>query len=399
MFALADKLGYMYMSDSRKHNDPHIPVIRSHREKLTELLEKMAAKKESKLPVSQVDDEEPSVSSDEMPASKEPPSLSDTKKIGYEVAVAISDLGPDAIRRILSHLTFSDTLGYAVGIELDYSQRDEHMKYLENADPDELKGILQRTLESKKTPDDSIDNNRAPSGGGQEAGNSNGGQRQGGESDKISKETGEPKKLLLPQNDDDTQKSQKQTLLPTVEPPTKEEDDDLQVTKTRAKPEPEAGMDGANRAEGVSSNAGGPGHDDNNQANKVAGEKMKEKTHQNEENSKGEDDDPKTSPDDIIPDDDYDYGGGGFDSERMRILNSNEFENFLKLKYNELYGQWTMDKADPDKIDSALDEYRESLSVSGGEGDDSKSNKTKAGDGNVTFFSLRRLKKVRLYAK
>ena len=160
MYALADKLGYM--SKSGKPNDPHIPVIRSHRDKLIKLLEKMAAKKESKPPVSH---EGPSVSSNETPASKEPPSLNDINKISFEVSDGIHHLDPDVIRRILSELTFSDALGYAVGIKLGYSQEDERMKLLENADADELKKNLQQTLESKTTsktiPDDSFDSSQS----------------------------------------------------------------------------------------------------------------------------------------------------------------------------------------------------------------------------------------------
>ena len=161
-YVLADKLGYM--SEDRKPNDPRIPVIRSHWEKLIELLEKMAAKKEPKPPVSQ-EHEGPTVSSDEISASKEPPSPSDINKIRFEVSADIRDLGPDVIQDILNDLTFSDALGYVVGIKLGYSQEDEHMKLLENADADELKKKLQRTLESKTTsktiPNDSFDSSRS----------------------------------------------------------------------------------------------------------------------------------------------------------------------------------------------------------------------------------------------
>ena len=157
MYALTDKLGYM--SEGRKPNDPHLPVIRSHRDKLIELLEKMAAKKEPKPPVSQ------GGPSDETSASKEPPSPSYINKIGYEVSADIRDLGPDAIQDILSELTFPDALGYAVGIKLGYSQGDKHMKYLQNANADELKEVLQQTLQLKTTRktllDDSFDSSRS----------------------------------------------------------------------------------------------------------------------------------------------------------------------------------------------------------------------------------------------
>jgi ABC-type amino acid transport substrate-binding protein len=142
MFRLADKLGYM--SDG-KHDDPHILVIRSHREKLIEMLEKMAVTKKSK-PPSQEEHNEESTVADKSPGSNEP---GDINEIGYEISTAIGDLGPDAIYDILNRGSFSDALGYAVGIQLGYSPKDEHMKYLENANVEELKERLQQTLKSK----------------------------------------------------------------------------------------------------------------------------------------------------------------------------------------------------------------------------------------------------------
>ena len=409
MYALADKLGYM----SDGHNDPHIPVIRSHRKKLIELLEKMAAKKEPKPPISQ-EDEGPSVSSDEMPASKEPPSPSDIKKIAFEVSVDIHDrLGPDAIQDILSDLTFSDALGYAVGDKLGYSQGDK-LKYLEDANTDELKRILQQTLKSKTstktTPDDSIDNSRVPSGGSQEAGkvNGNGDQTQEGERNRVSEGAGEPSNSLLPQNNDDTQDTQKQTL-PPVELPTEEEEEDLQVTKPSAKPEPEEdGMDGTKEAGDVSSNTDDPEDGNNHQANKVPGEKTIENASLNKEDLRGEDGDPNDvgpSPNNS-PDDEHermeqfnadDDGGGDFEflskigeAERTRLLNSDGFRTFLENEYNELYKQFVAKEADPNEVYLALEEYLELQSVSGrsgvandGEGGENKSSKIEPGDGNV----------------
>ncbi|MCG8622024.1 MAG: hypothetical protein MJE68_08530, partial [Proteobacteria bacterium] len=389
MYALADKLGYM----SKGHNDPHIPVIRSHREKLIKLLEKMATKKEPKPPVSQ-EDEGPSVSSDEIPGSKLPPSPSDINKIAFEVSADIRGLSPDAIQDILSDLTFSDALGYAVGDKLGYSQGDK-LKYLEDANIDELKRILQQTLKSKTTtkttPDDSIDNSRnelVPSGGGQEAGkvNGNGDQGQEGESNRVSEEAGEPSNSLLriPQNDGDTQHAQIQTL-PPVELPTKEEED-LQVTKPSAKPEP--------GAEDVLS---------------IVDEKMKEETPTNEEDSRGKDGDPnnvRPSTNNVLDDEhertdqfsDND-DGGDFEllsrideAEHKRLLNSDEFHTFLKTTYNMLFKQFVVKEADPYEIDLALEEYLEFPSVSGrsgdsvtkdGEGGDNESSKVEAVDGDV----------------
>lgn len=231
MFALADKLGYM---SGGKHNDPHIPVIRSHREKLIELLEKMAAMKESKSHSQQEHNEGPAVSSNEMPASKEPPSPSDIKKMGFEVSTDIRGLGSDAIYDILSDLSFSDILGYAVGIQLGYSPKDEHMKYLENVDAEELKEFLQRILKLKTgnqiTPDSSFDSRN----GATPSGNSNGGE------DPIKEGNGGVNNLQPSQKGKDDLEDgagvglvdkKKQNLPPTAKPSSKELGGDVQTTK------------------------------------------------------------------------------------------------------------------------------------------------------------------------
>ena len=143
MYTLADKLGYMV---DGKHDDPHIPVIKSHKKKLITLLETKKAglstttsQEKSKLDSQQAMSEKP-------PMSAEP---AFTSEIGYEVATAIHELGADALYDLLSAPSFSDTFGYKVGIQLGYSANDKHMNYLENKDVKELRGFMQRILDSK----------------------------------------------------------------------------------------------------------------------------------------------------------------------------------------------------------------------------------------------------------
>ena len=179
MYTLAYKLGYIVDSN---HDDPHIPVIMTHRKKLITLLEEAAAKLSK--PPSQEDKEElaESYPGDEQHAADNEPTT-DSKRIGYEVNNAIRKLGSDAIYALLSDPSFADSLGYTVGVELGYSPVDVHMKYLENTNPAELKTILQGTLElktsaSKKILDASPDDrNEATPTRGEEP-NSNGGQTQ-----------------------------------------------------------------------------------------------------------------------------------------------------------------------------------------------------------------------------
>ena len=378
MYALADKLGYM--SDSRKHNDPHIPVIRSHREKLIELLEKMAAKKESKPLVSQEHDEGPSVSSNEMPASKEPPSPSDIKKITFEISADIHGLSPDAIQDILSDLTFSDTLGYAVGDKLGYSQGDEHMKFLENANADELKKVLQHTLESKTTsktiPDDSFDSSRSEptpippttKPASKEPPSPSDINKIGFEvsadihhldpdviqhilseltfSDALGYAVGirlgysqgdEHMKYLENTNAHELKKSLQRTLeskttskiIPN-EPKQPNEPTDLPVQSTKA-PSASTKLDKSKPGDGD----GAQPADYTNRVESVLTD--------------------TNAPDDggleLIPE--------IAESERMNLLNSKGFQNYLLKTYSKLYELFMMGEADPNEIDLALEEYLE----------------------------------------
>ena len=363
MFALADKLGYM---SGGKYDDPRIPVIRSHREKLIELLEKMAAKP----PSQQEHSEGPSVSSDETPASKEPASPSDSKKIGLKVSADIRELGPDAIQDILRDLSFSDTLGYAVGIKLGYLPKDEGMKYLENVNADELKNFLQRTLKSKTTSKTTPD---------------------------------EPK-----------QPNEPTPIPPTVKPPNKESGGTLQATKApsvsdKSEPGPD---DGANNTNGAESVPSGPGDSDpipptsdseeneNHKEDQVPGVESEHKTSSKEDVINSEDDDDrnqeipllsKNLPGEKKTDlfDSTDYDDWIDEAKRTRLLNSEDFQNFLATENNKLYVQFMSNdlEADPNEIDLALDEYLRGLSERSGvmkEGGDDSSNdpNLEAGDGD-----------------
>ena len=151
MYTLADKLGYL---GDGKHDNPHILVIKSHKEKLITLLETKKAGFSTSLPQEKLNQD--SAISDEPPVSDEPASDGDRGKIGYEVSMAIRGLGSDAIYDLLNSPFFSISFGYTVGIQLGYSDDDEHMKYLESVNITELKQLLQWTLKlktsSEKTP-------------------------------------------------------------------------------------------------------------------------------------------------------------------------------------------------------------------------------------------------------
>ena len=172
MYTLADKLGYMV---DGKHDDPHIPVIKSHKKKLITLLETKKAglstttsQEKSKL------DSQPATS-EKPPMSAEPES---TSQIGYEVATAIRELGADALYDLLSAPSFSDAFVYKVGIQLGYSANDQYMNYLENKDVKELRGLMQRILDSK------MSNNNLPTSNGRQGSEGQGpGQQISGERD------------------------------------------------------------------------------------------------------------------------------------------------------------------------------------------------------------------------
>ena len=83
-----------------------------------------------------------------------------TSEIGYEVFTAIRELGADALYDLLSAPSFSDAFGYKVGIQLGYSANDQHVNYLENKDTKELRGLMQRILDSK------MPNNNLPTSNG-----------------------------------------------------------------------------------------------------------------------------------------------------------------------------------------------------------------------------------------
>ena len=356
MYALADKLGYM--SEGGKSNDPHIPVIRSHRDKLIKQLEKMVTKKVPKLPVSQEGDEGPSVSSNEMPTSKEPPSLSDTKKIGYEVSGDIRDLGPDVIREILSELTFSDALGYAVGDKLGYLQGDEHMKYLENANADELRKILQRTLESKTT--------------------------------------GKTIPSELKQPNEPT------PIPPTVKPPNIESGGSLQSTEApsvsdKSELGPNDGSDDINEAGNVPSIPGDSGpvpptslnseeSDDHGAADQAPGTEGEGETSpskgymRNSEDNDGNEERPLSKDlSETNPSAGIDYDDDGIEpipkideAKRTSILNSKDFQKYLADTYSEFYKLFMNGEADSDDIDMVLEEYLASKDEKGVSEDSSK---------------------------
>ena len=146
LFSLADKLGYIV---NDKFDDPHIPVIKSHREKLVTLLEAMkkslmasSQHKPKPVPAVHASDEPPQVSSEPAPDK-------DIHRVGFEVSKAIRSFGPEAINRLLNDFSLPGTLGYAVGQELGYSNHDVHMEYLEKLKDDEVVASLQRILKSK----------------------------------------------------------------------------------------------------------------------------------------------------------------------------------------------------------------------------------------------------------
>ena len=143
MYTLADKLGYMV---DGKHDDPHIPVIKSHKKKLITLLETKKAGLSTTTSQEKSDLESQLAISKKPPMSGEPAS---TSEIGYEVSIAIRKLGADALYDLLSDPSFSDAFGFKVGIQLGYSANDEHMNYLENKDVKELRDFMQRILDSK----------------------------------------------------------------------------------------------------------------------------------------------------------------------------------------------------------------------------------------------------------
>ena len=172
MYTLADKLGYMV---DGKHDDPHIPVIKSHKKKLITLLETKKAglstttsQEKSKL------ESQPAVS-EKPPMSAEPAS---TSEIGYQVSIAIHKLGADALYDLLSDPSFSDAFGFKVGIQLGYSANDKYMNYLVNKDVKELRGLMQRILDSKMS-----NNNLSTSNGRQRTEGQGPGQKILGERD------------------------------------------------------------------------------------------------------------------------------------------------------------------------------------------------------------------------
>ena len=136
MFTLADKLGYLV---DNKYDDPHIPVIKSRKDDLMALLEKKQSKYSN--PPSQE-----SIVTTNPPASA---SNGDNSEIGIEIVKAIHSLTPEASDELVDFIFMPDSLPRAVGLEIGYSEGDEHMKYLKNMDEIVLRTIVQHTLASK----------------------------------------------------------------------------------------------------------------------------------------------------------------------------------------------------------------------------------------------------------
>ena len=139
-FTLADKLGYLV---DNKYDDPHIPVIKSHKEDLMALLEKKQSKYSN--PPSQQSKQE-SIATTNPPV---PVSDDDNADIGIEVIKAIHSLTPEASDELVDFVFIPDSLPRAVGLAIGYSEGDEHMKYLKNMDEIVLRTIVQHTLASK----------------------------------------------------------------------------------------------------------------------------------------------------------------------------------------------------------------------------------------------------------
>ena len=398
-FTLADKLGYIV---DGKFDDPHMPVIKSHREKLVAKLE---AKKKFLMVSSQ--DKPKSLPAETNVLTSKPSSDKDIHRIGFDVSKAILQLGPEAINSLLNNFSLPGTLGYAVGQKLGYSDHDVHMEYLENLKDDKVVASLQRILKSKLPKGTSSDGTPGESGGDksepvskgvdQDSGNANsepvskGTDRDGGNANSEPVSQGTDRDGGNANSEPVSQGTDRDGGNANSEPVLKGIDRDggnakhheasrpgqaggpgYKTTHTTAPSGSEAGANSDRDGDG----GAGDRHAGNGEPSAPSPSPPTQRTPPSrgdvEDSGNEYDNEGSQLPGDLTDDeqsynyddDDGDDLHGGFLSgidevQRMELVQTEGFQNYLATKYNELYEQFFEDRADPDKIGAVLDEYIE----------------------------------------
>ena len=362
MYTLADKLGYLA---NGKHDDPHILVIKSHKEKLIVLLEM------KKTPSLQENFKQEPAESDASPVSKLPAADSNTHKVGFNVSKEIQLLGAKAIESLINDYSLSGVLGYAVGKELGYSDNDERIAYLENAKENELKDLLRGILKSKiskdslSTSDDGEDQRQKTSG---ERGlNRTGTTSQGIDQDDERHndyEPSRPEENGDPKNDIQGQTHHNSDLTDTEVP---------RGSKKTENPVEGGGTDGNKQNRPLKQKPEEDGEtmpstsedDEYHEASKVIQTNENPSPKEGDvRNSESEDGNLEGTESKDLPENgpDYDYNGDsglflGIDEERMRLLKSDGFWKFLASSDPHLYEEFRNNRADQDDIYIVLENY------------------------------------------
>ena len=360
-FMLADKLGYIV---DDKHDDPHIPMIRSHRKKLVALLEakKKSLMASSQQPVPTVSDVPSQVTSE--PASdniNEVPVGSDVSKGGssngegaaakkeereeflyFQITKCISrrNLTLGDIEDVLRQKNddgsqFSFTLADKLGYIVDDNYDDPHMPVMKSH-REKLVALLESMMPSSQHKHEPVPTvpvyvSDVP--------------------------TTEPTKTKTPSEGvafSDKQNSQMTKLL-----------------------ESEAGTNsGSDGDGGAGGKQGGDRHPGDGEPSAPSPSPPAQRTppsREDVEDSGSKDDNEESRLPGDLTDDGQGYnvngdgdGNGdgdihvGLDEEQpMELVQSEGFQNYLETEYNELYGQFLVDKADPDKLGAVLEEYIE----------------------------------------